>query len=66
MMSKRAEANRKRREALTKPTKNVMGWMEFETAREIIDRRSWNNAIKGMAKNKVPIARVKWLERPMP
>ena len=66
MMSKRAEANRKRREALTKPTKNVMGWMEFETAREIIDRRNWNNAIKGLTKNKVPIARVKWLERPMP
>ena len=26
----------------------------------------WDRALKGLPKDKVPIARVKWLERPMP
>ena len=67
MMSNRANANRKRKNALKKPSKNVMGWMEFETAREIIERRSWNLAIKGAAKDKVPILDLSWwLNRPIP
>ena len=65
-MSNRARANRKRIAELDDPVKTYMGWMQEQTHREIIHRREWNKAIKGLPKDKVPIADVKWLRRPLP
>ena len=42
------------------------GLMSEEIQRCIVERREWSKAISGLAKDKVPIAKINWLERPMP
>ena len=54
-------ANRKKKSGV----KSVVGHLDNDYNQYMIQVREWSKAIKG-TKKKVPIAEVKWLERPMP
>ena len=52
--------------AVTLSNKRRNAEKKTEYERYLVEAREWSKAVRGLAKDKVPIKKVEWLERPMP